>query len=112
MGVDYILFWRLNPIKLKPFLQAEKLRQEQRNRELWLQGAYVYEAVCRVSPVLNAFAKAGTEPIPYLEKPYGIGTEKTSEQIEEEQERIAENERLKAQLLMSNFIHTNRANFC
>lgn len=47
---------------------------------------YIYEALCDVSPVLHAFAKKGTKPLSYSEKPYAI-TKAQSERIEEEKER-------------------------
>ena len=50
---------------------------------MWLQGAYVYETLCRVSPVLHAFAKKGTKPVPYLAEPFAIN-EKQAERKEEE----------------------------
>ena len=44
------------------------------------------EALCDVSPVLHAFAKKGTKPLPYSSKPYAI-TEAQHRQDEEEKER-------------------------
>ena len=48
-----------------------------------MQGMYIYEALCDVSPVLQAFAKKGTKPTPYSSEPYAI----TEEQIKEKRER-------------------------
>ena len=33
-----------------------------------MQGLYIYEALCDVAPILHAFAKPGTKPLPYSEK--------------------------------------------
>lgn len=55
---------------------------------------YVYEALCDVSPILHAFCKKGTKPLPYPTKPYGIDGDK--EKTEEEKQQEIENERLKA----------------
>ena len=58
IGTGTILSW---PIIIS-------LRKEvRRNYAAWLQGAYIYDALCAVSPILHAFAKGGTKPIPYLE---------------------------------------------
>lgn len=39
------------------YRKAEELRTSRKNQEMWLQGAYFYEALSRVSPLLHAFAK-------------------------------------------------------
>ena len=77
-------------VQLAPaYRKKHELDYEEKNRFAHLQGLYFYEALCAVSPVLQAFAKAGTKPIPYPEKPYELvydggdgkdGKELTSEQ--------------------------------
>lgn len=52
------------------YRKAYQLKQEQENRFAWLQGMYIYEALCDVSPVLHAFAKSGTRAHQYSDKPY------------------------------------------
>lgn len=61
-----------------------------------MQGVYIYDALCRVSPILHAFSKSGTKPLPYVTKPYLYTVEEQENKISEEQ-RI-QNERLIAQL--------------
>ncbi len=85
------------------FYRKKKLLQaKQKNEELWMQGVYVYEAICRVSPILHAFAKAGTKPLPYLDKPidiYGVDSEiANKEEDEEKRQQQIKNERLIAQV--------------
>jgi hypothetical protein len=63
------------------YIEAFYIMKKRENESLWLQGAYIYDALCAVSPVLHAFAKSGTKPQPYLDKPYPL-TEKESEDIE------------------------------
>jgi hypothetical protein len=60
-----------------------------KNRELWLQGMYIYEALCDVSPIFHAFAKKGTKPRPYADRPYSITeSERISEKkLQEEKDR-------------------------
>jgi hypothetical protein len=74
----------------KYYRKAEELRNEKRNQELWLQGMYIYEALCDVAPVLRAFAQKGTKPTPYSEKPYPLNNKQTERDEEEKQRRIAE----------------------
>ena len=70
----------------KYYREAEEIRNEKKNQELWLQGMYIYEAIADLSPVLHAFAKKGTKPQPYTDTPYPI-TKKQRERIKAEKER-------------------------
>ena len=86
IGMTYDQFWNGDPILAKQYRQADELRQERRNQELWLQGMYIYEALCDVAPVLRAFAGKGAKPAKYSEEPYAI-TPKQRKRIEEEREK-------------------------
>lgn len=83
IGMTADEYWNGDCQNIKAYRKAEKLRAERKNQELWLQGAYIYEALCRVSPVFHAFAKKGTKPSPYPSEPYAIN--------EAQQERKQEN---------------------
>lgn len=82
---------------------------EDKNNELWLQGMYYYEAIVRASPILAAFAKAGTKPIPYLEKPYTLG-QKQIQEIKEEvpDEDTVKASQLRAQLFFKSWARANK----
>ena len=67
------------------------LEEERYNYHAWLQGMYVYEAVADVSPILHAFAKKGTEILPYSLEPYPI-TEKQKKEKEEREARRKQEE--------------------
>jgi len=82
-------YWDEDCQLAKWYRKADELRRKRKNEELWLQGMYIYEALCCVAPVLHAMAKGGTKPAPYPTKPYPI----TPEEIRAEQER-RERERL------------------
>lgn len=49
IGVDYDLFWSLNPRKLQPFVKSFKMKQkiktEYINFQTWLQGIYFGKAL-------------------------------------------------------------------
>ena len=45
IGVDYDLFWKLNPKSLAPFVKAIKLRQEYDDSVAWQTGLYVKMAI-------------------------------------------------------------------
>ena len=98
-------YWEGDPTLTRYYRKADEIRKERRNEELWLQGMYIYEALCDVSPVLHAFAKKGTKPQPYSERPYAI-TKEQHERIEEEKERkIAEKGKKFMEALMA---YTNK----
>ena len=86
IGMTPEQYWDGDCTLAKYYREAEELRNEKRNQELWLQGMYVYEAICDISPILHAFAKKGTKPNPYPEKPYAI-TEKQIRRERAEKER-------------------------
>ena len=71
-----------------PYRKAYRLRQEQENRFAWLQGMYIYEAICDVSPILHAFAKSGTRARPYPDKPYEFEQPKKKTKAETNREKM------------------------
>lgn len=75
MGMTYDEFWHGNYAKLEYYRKAYEAKRETANYDAWLQGAYVYDALCMVSPILHAFAKSGAKPVPYHKKPYGKQSE-------------------------------------
>ncbi len=79
-------YWDSDPTLVYYYREAEEIRKERRNQEMWLQGMYVYDAISRLTPVLHAFAKKGTKPQPYVEEAYAIN-KKTAEQAEERKAR-------------------------
>ena len=93
MGMSSEEFWHGKFDLVKGYREAYKLKQEIKDYEFWKQGMYFYEALLDVSPILHAFAKKGTKPKPYSDRPYGV---KKEDEIDEEEK--AERERLKAKL--------------
>lgn len=90
--MTYDQYWNDDCTLVKHYRKAHEIRNELKNQELWLQGMYIYEAFCNVSPLLHAFAKRGTRPLPYPDKPYPI-TKKAAKEREVEIEKA---NRLKA----------------
>lgn len=64
-------YWNGDCQLVKAYREARKIQQKRKNEELWLQGMYIYEALCDVSPILRAFSKA-KKPAPYPEQPYEL----------------------------------------
>ena len=68
-------YWNGDCQLVKAYREARKIQQKRKNEELWLQGMYIYEALCDVSPILRAFSKA-RKPAPYPEEPYKLADRK------------------------------------
>ena len=79
IGMNEEQYWDKDPLLTKYYREAEEIRKERVNQELWLQGRYVYDAISNLSPILHAFAKKGTKAKPYLNEPYPI-TKQTQEE--------------------------------
>lgn len=86
IGMTEEQYWDRDSTLVVAYRKAEELKTNRKNQEMWIQGAYVYEALCRVSPLLHAFAKKGTKPVPYIAEPFAI-TEKQAEYRQEEKEK-------------------------
>ena len=69
MGMTYDEFYNKDHTLAIAYRKAHEIKREQVNEKLWLQGAYIYEAIIRVSPLLIPFAKH-PKAEPYLNKPY------------------------------------------
>ena len=86
LGMTEEQYWDRDCRLVIAYRKAAELRMSRKNQEMWLQGAYIYEALTRVSPLLHAFAKKGTKPAPYLAEPFAI-TEKQAEYQQEEKDK-------------------------
>ena len=94
--MSYDEYWHGDAYVAKFYREAFELNTRHRDEEFWMQGMYVYDAICKVAPVLHAFSKSGTKPLPYPEKPYMSLLDSNKTQEEKQQEE--ENARLVARL--------------
>lgn len=85
IGMSYDDFWNGDVCMVRAYRKADELRQRRENQAAWLQGMYIYGALCDVAPIFHAFAKKGTKPTPYTDEPYPI----TAAEIEERKIREA-----------------------
>lgn len=108
-GMSYDEFWYDSPYRAKFYREAKKIQVKQRDEEFWMQGVYIYDALCRVSPILHAFSKSGTKPLPYPTKPYMAQFEEEQKTINEQ--KMVENERLRAQILFERWARTMQKKF-
>ena len=96
IGMTYDEFWNHDVKIAEAYRKAEELRDRKRNQEMWLQGMYIYEALCDASPLFRFSMKGGTiKPEPYAKEPYPI-TEADVREREEREAKVRE-ERMKAE---------------
>lgn len=88
MGMTEEQYWDKDCSLVIYYRKADEMKQERHNQELWLQGRYIYDALCLVSPILHAFAKKGTKPKPYLSEPYSFAKAQTETQEESKAKKV------------------------
>lgn len=69
MGMSSAEFWEQDPALVIAYRKAHWLKFEEQNRMAWLQGRYIYDALCAASPLFHDLAKPGTTAAPYYEEP-------------------------------------------
>ena len=96
MGMTAEGFWEQDPSLCIAYRKAYETRIEQEremiNYSAWLQGKYIYDALCAVHPLYHTFAKRGTKAAPYYEKPikfYKSEEEMREDRIKELREKTA-----------------------
>jgi hypothetical protein len=108
-GMSYDEFWFGDPYRTQFYRDAHNIKVKQRDEEMWVQGMYIYEALCKVSPILHAFSKKGTKPLPFSDKPYLFN--KNLVQTKAEKEKEVENERLIARLHFETWARETKKRF-
>ena len=85
IGMTYRQYWYGDPLMVRDFREADRIRKQQQNQFLWLQGRYIYEGVAVV--LANAFGKKSAPKQDYPDKPYPLFERpKTQAEIERENE--------------------------
>ena len=106
IGMSYEEFWYGDVMLTKDYQKAQELRDERKNQELWIQGMYIYEALCAVSAVIPRLSKRPVKPGPYAERPYPLKAEK-----KRNAEEIAKREMEKMKRKMDIFATKTNAKF-
>ena len=108
-GMSYDEYWYGEPFRTKYYRDSHKLKIKQKDEEMWIQGMYIYEALCKVSPILHAFSKKGTKPLPYSDKPYMSSIKTNQSSVDKEQE--IKNAQMIAQIHFNNWARATRKQF-
>lgn len=100
-------FWCGDPLLVIYYRRANKLKNERKNSELWMQGAYVYEAICKAHPLFQLYAPEGTTALPYSSEPYCLN----KKELEKRQRDIEEKNNKKALDMMEVFMTLNNLKY-
>lgn len=106
LGMSFSEYWHKEPWRTLMYLKAAEIKNHTTDTNMWVQGRYIYDAICSTAPILNAFSKEH-KARPYRDKPFHEyekesavsetdGNEKTLD------ERKAEAEEARAMLFMLN----------
>ncbi len=85
LGMTYDQFWNEDSTLVKAYREAYEMRREERNHDLWLQGLYIYNALCSAAPLFR-FSTHPQKAHPYVEAPFAL-TKKESENREKQKEK-------------------------
>ncbi len=69
------------------YRKAYEMQRQRRNQELWMQGAYFYEALSDIAPILSPNVKKGTKAKPYIDHPFPLTVKDAKEQKEAEEKQ-------------------------
>lgn len=97
IGMSAQEYWHGDPELKKFYRQADKLKRQEKNTMLWMQGRYFLDAILCAAPALNPYYKKGAEVHKYPEEPYPL-TEKEAKEIERRREE-AQMEKAKAMFM-------------
>lgn len=103
MGMTYDQYWNDDCLLTKYYRKADEMSLKKKNQEMWLQGMYFYDALCKVSPILHAFAKSGVEPVPYPSEPYSLTGEDIEAKKKAEQKRNRQRARIVFEIWAENW---------
>lgn len=85
MGMTAHDYWHGDPCMLRAYRKADIIKRDRMNHKAWLQGAYIYSALCAASPLFNSMSKQ-RKAFPYQEKPFSV-PEKKKHISKKEQEK-------------------------
>lgn len=102
IGMTYEQYWNGDPMLVKYFRQADEMKYERKNQELWLQGMYVYYALGAVMPVAK-----GHEQPKYPDKPFSLtDKQRKKDKLAEEKAKFE-----KGKMMMEMFMSRSNKQF-
>lgn len=102
LGMSYHDYWDGDNCMTKYYREAEEIKKERRNSELWLQAAYIYEALLDASPVFNPLSKKN-KPFPFRSEPIPITNTGSKKSEERKKKQMLENGKEAMRAMMAAF---------
>ena len=84
-GMTLEQYWDGDPYDAVYFRKLNRITIDKLNEQLWLQGMYIYDAICRIAPALQPMSNA--QPEPYPDKPYQMANPNPSAEEKQEEEK-------------------------
>lgn len=103
IGMTYEQYWYGDPLMVRAFYKANKLRREREDEIAWTNGLYVLNALN--AAVGNMFRKSGQEPAEYPKEPFTVSKRKEKNPKTETE---SEQEAIWAQAWMSSFVQAGQ----
>lgn len=104
IGMTYEQYWFGDPLMVRAYYKAEKLRRERADEEAWLSGQYTYSALN--ATVGNMFRKPGQAPAEYPKEPISLTQKREKEREKTEKEK--EQEAIWAKAWMESFVNAGK----
>lgn len=103
MGMTAQDYWHSTTDMHRAYRKADAIRRDRINHEAWLNGAYIYSALCAASPLFNSMSKQ-KKAFPYCEKPYEAPKKekKKSRREQEREEMVSMREQFRARMEVLN----------
>lgn len=102
LGMSYHDYWDGDNCMTKYYREAEEIKKERRNSELWLQATYIYEALLDASPVFNPLSKKN-KPFPFRSEPIPITNSGSKKSEERKKKQMLENGKEAMRAMMAAF---------
>mgnify|MGYP007069873935 CR=1 FL=1 len=106
IGMTYEQYWYDDPLLVRVFYKAEKLKQDHEDEKAWLYGLYMLNALN--ATVGNMFRKQGQAPAEYPKEPFSVTQEREKKERREQTEQEKEQEALWAEAWMSSFVQAGK----
>lgn len=81
-GMTYEQYWDGDVSAHRTFRKADQLRIKRQNEMAWIQGAYIYEALCNSASLFRGMKP--TRPQKYRSEPYDLSEEDKQKREEKE----------------------------
>lgn len=102
IGMTYEQFWEQDAELVVFYRKADELRRKRANEDMWMQGLYIYEALCDTSPLFRDLIKGKVKAHPYCSEPKPITKLELKEKAERDAKESARRIKQQIQQVMHN----------